>query len=228
MSEIIPRWEWRVFARQPQRAAEAFARLTPTGVAESDETYFLSGPTANVKIRDELIDIKILREVDEDGLERWEPVLKRPFPLSSTDLATVLEALGIPNPGAGGRGHLVRDVPRDRRRRTERPDRAGPQATRPLHHRRLHGGTLRARGRRPHRHHDRRRGDRPAGRPGGRRDARPRGVPQHKLPDRPCASRRRGPGSFRRHRRRHELDQVPHRRVRRWTGRRTRSSTAPR
>ena len=99
MSEIIPRWEWRVFARQPQRAAEAFAKLTPTGVAESDETYFLSGSTANVKIRDELIDIKILREVDDDGLERWEPVLKRPFPLSSTDLGTVLDALGIANPG---------------------------------------------------------------------------------------------------------------------------------
>ncbi|HEX5014778.1 MAG TPA: hypothetical protein VFV72_11550 [Candidatus Limnocylindrales bacterium] len=103
MPEIVPRWEWRTFAHRVPRADAVFETLEPSAVAESDETYFLSpASTANVKIRDELIDIKVLREVDADGLERWEPVLKRPFPLAPEDLATVLDAIGVARDGLGG------------------------------------------------------------------------------------------------------------------------------
>jgi exopolyphosphatase/guanosine-5'-triphosphate,3'-diphosphate pyrophosphatase len=100
MTAIIPRWEWRTFAPRLPMADEAFAGLQPSGVAETDEVYFLSGPKANVKIRDGLADIKLLHEVDADGLQRWEPVLKRPFPLSPADLAAVLGALGVAARGA--------------------------------------------------------------------------------------------------------------------------------
>ena len=34
-----------------------------------------------MKVRDGLMDIKVLREVNAEGLERWEPVMKQPFPL---------------------------------------------------------------------------------------------------------------------------------------------------
>jgi len=95
MTTIVPRWEWRTFARRLPLGAGDFGDATPSAPAESDEVYFLSGAPASVKIRDDLVDIKVLREVDEDGLERWEPVLKRPFPLEPADLAAVLEALGI-------------------------------------------------------------------------------------------------------------------------------------
>ena len=54
--------------------------------------------TANVKIRDGLMDIKVLREVDGAGLERWEPVMKQGFPMSAEDAGRVLEALGISAP----------------------------------------------------------------------------------------------------------------------------------
>src|SRR6185436_8969277 len=105
MPEIIPRWEWRTFGHHLPNADAAFEALEPSAVAESDETYFLSpAATANVKIRDALIDIKVLREVDADGLERWEPVLKRPFPLAAQDLATVLDSIGIARDGADGGG----------------------------------------------------------------------------------------------------------------------------
>src|SRR5262245_17689893 len=93
MTTIIPRWEWRTFAPEPRSAREAFDRLEPSAIAESDETYFLAPGAENVKVRDELIDIKVLREVDADGLERWEPVLKAPFPLSREQVATVLASL---------------------------------------------------------------------------------------------------------------------------------------
>jgi hypothetical protein len=33
------------------------------------------------------MDIKVLREVNPAGLERWEPVMKASFPLSATDVS---------------------------------------------------------------------------------------------------------------------------------------------
>jgi exopolyphosphatase/guanosine-5'-triphosphate,3'-diphosphate pyrophosphatase len=102
MATIIPRWEWRTFGRRFPAADAVFDASQPSATVESDETYFLSPSGANVKLRDDLVDIKVLREVDGEGLERWEPVLKRPFPLTAEDLATTLDALGIA--GAGGRG----------------------------------------------------------------------------------------------------------------------------
>jgi exopolyphosphatase / guanosine-5'-triphosphate,3'-diphosphate pyrophosphatase len=95
MTTVTPRWEWRTFGRPGPVADAAFDAADASAVAESDETYFLTGSGANVKIRDELVDIKLLRETDENGLERWEPVLKRPFPLAAADLATVAEAMGV-------------------------------------------------------------------------------------------------------------------------------------
>ena len=99
---VIPRWEWRTFGDAFGQAEAAFAALTPTGVQESDERYLLGEGGENVKVRDDLMDIKVLREVDVDGLERWEPILKASFPMSAADVALVAEALHIPVPVAAG------------------------------------------------------------------------------------------------------------------------------
>jgi exopolyphosphatase / guanosine-5'-triphosphate,3'-diphosphate pyrophosphatase len=98
MTKIIPRWEWRVFGDGLEAAAAAFASLTPGPTEESEELYLLSAAGANVKIRADLLDIKLLREVDADGLERWEPVLKHGFPLPPAAVSTVFEALGVDPP----------------------------------------------------------------------------------------------------------------------------------
>ena len=82
MSEIIPRWEWRSFGRRFPSAEERLARLTPGGVQESDEVYLLSASGDNVKVRDALMDVKVLQETNADGLEQWTPVMKAGFPLS--------------------------------------------------------------------------------------------------------------------------------------------------
>jgi exopolyphosphatase/guanosine-5'-triphosphate,3'-diphosphate pyrophosphatase len=95
---IIPRWEWRVFGRGFGPAEDALAALTPGRVEEGDEVYLLSAAGSNVKIRDGLMDIKLLREVDAAGLERWEPVLKAGFPLPRGDVASVFAALGVDPP----------------------------------------------------------------------------------------------------------------------------------
>src|SRR5215213_2320090 len=95
---IIPRWEWRMFGSDLGAAEAALAASTPGPVEESDELYLLSAAGSNVKVRDGLMDIKLLREVDGDGLERWEPVLKVGFPLPAAEVVTVFDALGVPAP----------------------------------------------------------------------------------------------------------------------------------
>ena len=98
MSEIIPRWEWRSFDRRFGTAESRLHALTPGGVQESDEIYLLHGTGDNVKVRDRLMDIKVLQQVDEDGLEQWTPVMKQSFPLPAEVVAKVHEALRLPVP----------------------------------------------------------------------------------------------------------------------------------
>src|SRR5215218_2317279 len=86
---------------RPRGGRGRLAALTPTRVEESDELYLLSAAGANVKVRDGLMDIKLLREVDGDGLERWEPVMKQGFPLPAADAARVFEALAVVPPALG-------------------------------------------------------------------------------------------------------------------------------
>jgi exopolyphosphatase/guanosine-5'-triphosphate,3'-diphosphate pyrophosphatase len=93
VATIIPRWEWRTFGSRFGAADVVFRALTPTGIQESDELYLLSGMGDNVKVRDDLMDIKVLKEVNADGLEQWTPVMKAGFPLPAAEVANVFEAL---------------------------------------------------------------------------------------------------------------------------------------
>ena len=93
---IIPRWEWRTFGDALGAAESRFDALTPGEVRETDEVYLLSALSdASVKLRDGLVDVKVLREVSADGLERWEPVLKAPAARSPEDLRVLVDALGV-------------------------------------------------------------------------------------------------------------------------------------
>jgi exopolyphosphatase/guanosine-5'-triphosphate,3'-diphosphate pyrophosphatase len=100
-SPIVPRWEWRVAGEPAEAAAGQLADLVENeGARESDELYVLSADGEDsVKIREGLMDVKHRQEVRGDGLERWCPVLKAAFPLSATDVGTMLGALraiGLP------------------------------------------------------------------------------------------------------------------------------------
>jgi exopolyphosphatase/guanosine-5'-triphosphate,3'-diphosphate pyrophosphatase len=99
MANIIPRWEWRTFGESFGAADQRFKSLAPRDVEDSDEIYLLS-PTVdeNVKIRNQLMDIKALQQVDADGLEQWKPVMKAGFPLSSADVRKIFEALQVTTP----------------------------------------------------------------------------------------------------------------------------------
>jgi exopolyphosphatase/guanosine-5'-triphosphate,3'-diphosphate pyrophosphatase len=98
MTEVRPRWEWRTFARSFGAADARLAELGPGAVQDSEEIYLLRGTGDNVKVRDALMDIKVLRQVNADGLEQWTPVMKQGFPLSQANVTRVLEALRLPVP----------------------------------------------------------------------------------------------------------------------------------
>ena len=215
MEAITPRWEWRTFGTSFGPAEDAFARLTPERIQESDEIYLVARDGDTVKVRDELMDIKVLREVDANGLEQWTPVMKAEFPVSAADVGRVFEALRQPVP-ALDRAEYTLDqfldeliAPAEGGRRGPRP-----QAPGPLHDRRLHLRGDRCRRRRARDPHDRHRGR--GSRRGDRRGprCRPRWVRQHAVRGRAQRAPRRRAAALRGHRRRDELGQVPRRRAR--------------
>jgi len=99
LSVIVPRWEWRTFGDRFGEADGRFAALEPERVQESDEVYLVSTESdASVKVREGLMDVKHLEDVNEDGLEQWIPVMKAGFPLPAADVGSVLATLGVAVP----------------------------------------------------------------------------------------------------------------------------------
>ena len=93
MAEIIARWEWRTFGGAFGAAEKNILAFTPDKVRSSSEVYILSRNSMdNTKIRDMLMDIKTLRQVNTDKLEQWFPVMKAGFPLAHAVLADVFKA----------------------------------------------------------------------------------------------------------------------------------------
>jgi exopolyphosphatase / guanosine-5'-triphosphate,3'-diphosphate pyrophosphatase len=99
LAGIVPRWEWRTFGESFGAADARFAKLVPDRVQDSDEVYLLSlDSDASVKVRDGLMDVKVLEHVNDDGLEQWRPVMKASFPLAAADVSPLLATLGAEAP----------------------------------------------------------------------------------------------------------------------------------
>jgi exopolyphosphatase/guanosine-5'-triphosphate,3'-diphosphate pyrophosphatase len=99
MGGIIPRWEWRTFTND-LGTAEANIRKFPEGkTRESDEVYILSEVSMdNTKVRDDLMDIKTLQQVNEDRLEQWLPIMKGTFPLPVSEIEKVFKCFKVALP----------------------------------------------------------------------------------------------------------------------------------
>ena len=98
MSELTPRWEWRTFGTRFARAEAVFAGLESKGVQETDEIYLLTEKGSNVKVRAGLLDIKVLQQVNDAGLEQWIPVMKEGFPASAAVVRGVFNAMRVTSP----------------------------------------------------------------------------------------------------------------------------------
>lgn len=109
MAEIIPRWEWRLFAKQIDIQID-LGTFKKTRHVESSETYLVSASsTANPKIRDEKMDIKTLEKVNDQGLEQWKPKMKATFPLSEEQVIAVYDALGFARPDLDRAGYPLEE-----------------------------------------------------------------------------------------------------------------------
>jgi exopolyphosphatase / guanosine-5'-triphosphate,3'-diphosphate pyrophosphatase len=92
--EIIPRWEWRAFGETFNGTADPFMAYQAVGAGDSEEIYILSAASIqNVKVRSDLIDIKVLQHTNADGLEQWMPVMKHGFPLPGGEIQHIFEQL---------------------------------------------------------------------------------------------------------------------------------------
>lgn len=94
------RYEFRIWDNHLtsiRREMERHAR--PSKMDESDEIYLISNATDHciAKIRDELLDIKVLLRV-ERRLEQWSPILKEGFPIPASAIAKMFDYLKLAEP----------------------------------------------------------------------------------------------------------------------------------
>jgi exopolyphosphatase/guanosine-5'-triphosphate,3'-diphosphate pyrophosphatase len=108
---VALRWEWRTFGDDLGEAERRLASLRVEQVTDSDETYLLAPASLDaVKVRDGLLDVKHLQEVDDDGLQLWAPVMKAPLPVSAGDARAVLAALDVPVPALEGGTFVLSEI----------------------------------------------------------------------------------------------------------------------
>ena len=214
MPEIVPRWEWRWFGHRFGPAESRLATLTPGAVQESSETYLLSGTGDNVKVRDALMDIKVLRETRRDGLEQWTPVMKAGFPLPAAEVAKVFAALRLDPPPLRRASYdleqfiaelavpsgRIRAIDVQKRRTRYTVGGCMAEIVRGRRQRQAHADHCRRVGRS-------RRGHRGRPQPGIER------LREHELPARAGCTAGWNAVALCRHRCRHQLDQVPRRRA---------------
>ena len=99
MQEIIPRWEWRTFTDDLGKAEENIRKFPEGKTRESTEVYILSEVSMdNTKVRDDLMDIKTLQQVNEDRLELWLPIMKGTFPLPVAEIEKVFKCFKVALP----------------------------------------------------------------------------------------------------------------------------------
>ncbi len=110
---VIPRWEWRSFARTFAAPREG-PGLEAGAEAGDEEMYLLSMLTPhNVKMRNGRLEVKRLERTDDSGLELWRPVLRAEFPIGPESLAVACHAWGIEPPAAGTPANSLADLVRN-------------------------------------------------------------------------------------------------------------------
>lgn len=99
MDKIIPRWEYRIFAEDLGAVEDNIRTHERTRVKESEEDYIVCSSSGNnVKVRDGLLDIKQLENINDDTLEQWMPVLKVGFPCPAGEVAKIFSAFELARP----------------------------------------------------------------------------------------------------------------------------------
>lgn len=92
--KIVPRWEWRTFGNSFGPRVELIRNRDLGNYKESREIYLLSKTSnTNIKIRNQVLEVKLLQAVNEANLEQWCPADKALFPLTREQVAKIEEYL---------------------------------------------------------------------------------------------------------------------------------------
>jgi exopolyphosphatase / guanosine-5'-triphosphate,3'-diphosphate pyrophosphatase len=107
-STVVPRWEWRTFAKSLKALEASIPAAACALLRPSEEIYLLNlrGPH-NAKIRGGILDIKQLQIVNAEGLELWRPAFKGAFPLSQAKLQDAFAAWALPQPQFSGEAYTL-------------------------------------------------------------------------------------------------------------------------
>jgi hypothetical protein len=98
-ANVLPRWEWRVFARGvlPLRHEDLPALASPG--APFQEVYLLSACSEDiVTVSGRRLLLQRLERTAPGGLELWTPGLRTEFPISPRTLQSVYQAWGLRAP----------------------------------------------------------------------------------------------------------------------------------
>ncbi|GHS96718.1 hypothetical protein AGMMS50276_15560 [Synergistales bacterium] len=96
---IVARWEWRTFGTGFEEAEKKIRSYEQGNFKDSQEDYILSRKSdENTKIRDDLMDIKALQNVNENKLEQWLPVMKEGFPIGHEALKKLFGIFKLSEP----------------------------------------------------------------------------------------------------------------------------------
>lgn len=95
---VLPRWEWRTFAPSLARVREQVSGVTIAPLEARSETYLLCLRSSHsAKLRSNGFQLKWRKQLDPEGLELWDPILKSPFPVTPSFVACIFEAWGFSN-----------------------------------------------------------------------------------------------------------------------------------
>jgi exopolyphosphatase/guanosine-5'-triphosphate,3'-diphosphate pyrophosphatase len=95
----VLRWEWRTFAPDLNALRKRLPDLSAGQPRRSRESCIVCALVPHdAKIRFDMLDVKRLLQVDAQGLELWDPVLKDTFPVSAGTVARLfgIWKLGLP------------------------------------------------------------------------------------------------------------------------------------
>ena len=96
---IIPRWEWRTFGKEFPTFAATLKKYGEGSTKKSEEFYILSRASdENVKIREDLVDVKSLKNINTDKLEQWDPIMKAGFPITRDKLTSLFGIFKVSPP----------------------------------------------------------------------------------------------------------------------------------
>jgi len=100
VSPPVLRWEWRTFAPDLGDVKRRLPSLAHIKAEHSRETYIVCALVPHsAQVRFDELDVRRLVQLDAQGLQQWDPVIKTTFPIAAETAARLFGIWRLPLPG---------------------------------------------------------------------------------------------------------------------------------